>query len=287
MFEAINISELEVGNFNLEFLWQALEASISEDREFCIAGGFARAVAHNILLKKENDLHEYFNPVSVNMPRWTGGDIDVFFRENCLKLTRPLKRDSFVKTKASFAGLSRNRYIAVGDDKAVKIQFITKPEFFYTTEEELLNRFDLVNAQYLVKYCPHSKIMKLKYNPEALELDEKKLVKINNKNSFFLGRRIHKYIKFRGCSNGLEETSAEMLRTWLFSLRSQELTEYPKHKSGVQEALKRIWRLNLIDDGDLALFYGLWTHDVYNSHKVSTIDWASYIISSRHLLIKE
>lgn len=270
--------------------------------DWIIAGGFARLIGHAVLdieWGKGRNLFEYIKH---------DGDIDFFANSkncntnlailetecsiNCVtNIINSYNQDSenlkfdITSFSSEFAENSYTTFYARNKSKytkshrlALKKQFITK--FSYNNIEEMSQNFDITNSQWFITF-DNNKI-NLVYSEKARELDEKKLIDINdNITNPYLAKRINKYVTLRGLSNGLNEDSKDNFNHFLISAATDSwkdefvklmvsedvinLSSYPaktlysRAKSHMTfEALNRLLKINMLSKNNLTLFIGRW-----------------------------
>lgn len=243
-----------------------------------IGGGFARQIAHHVLLK-EKDHDEWMTYLSPgNQYEWTRtGDVDVFLPKKTTKFD-----DEIAGFPNSYAGFAKNMKV-YGKGKEfpgrTTIQFITDPAFRYDTMEDCLQAFDLYNSRYALTYTDPGRFV-LHWDPWALAADDLKIVSIASAESPFLGSRVLKYIQDRGCTNGIDPKSNDLMLQWLIRAGTDAWPDNftKQHVNGVKNQVMKLRVAGHIEVDAMALFINKWAVRVKTGSGYESIykevDWA-------------
>ncbi len=260
------------------YLLKIVATSGALDAGGWIGGGFARQIAHHVLLK-EKDHDEWMTYLSPDNRYGTTrpGDVDVFLPKKTTKFD-----DEIAKLQNSFAGFAKNMKL-YGKGKefpgSTTIQFITDPAFRYDSVADCLQAFDLYNSRYALVYIDSGRFV-LHWDPKALEVDRMKRVSIVQTKSPFLGSRVLKYIQNRGCTNGIDPESHELMLQWLIRAGTDAWpdTFAKQHIDGVKNQVIKLRDAGHIEADALALFINKWTIQVKTGSGYQAlykeVDWA-------------
>ena len=262
------------------YLLDTVTASGALDAGCWIGGGFARQIAHHVLLKpKDHDEWMAYLSPSWQYGQTHPGDVDVFMP----KQTNDGTFDTAItELPNSFSGFAKNMRLYGMPEKfpgQCTIQYITDPAFRYDSVADCLKAFDLYNSRYALT-CIDSGRFVLHWDPKALEADKMRRVSIVQTRSPFLGSRILKYIQLRGCDRGLMRESDALLLEWLIRAGSDEWPDMFRkdHINGVQTQVVNLREAGLVSVDELAFFINKWsinikTGSAYNS-VYKEVDWA-------------
>lgn len=217
-----------------------IDESVSLGETAWIAGGFPRRIAHYLMLDAPAETEDYFR---------NGGDVDVFVSPR-IHLEDLWKGQNVILEK-SFAGFAKETMLG-----SFKMQIVTHEKFRYKTVEECLSSFDIHNSMYAI--TKENNRWKMYWSLEAVESDKKKEVKIHRVDSPFLGSRIIKYIRQRGCSSGISEDSKKILPSWFLNVLCENWTEVSVPVFQPASIISKMINEGLVRKEDVALFLGKW-----------------------------
>ena len=226
-----------------------------------LAGGFPR----QILLGRS--IQSYFSPRG-DSPR---GDIDVFSPT----VACAQEITSTVNPFPSQGGFAKNTSALIPLVARVTVQIVDDPNLCHKTVEDCFDRFDFVNCQAAIKGD------KIIFNDEIFDLEERKLLKLTNSNTPFLGSRIVKYMKHRGMV-GITDDSIHHLSDWLVKSSMNAFPGYnTRHLTGIESAVKRLAKEDVLRKDDFLFFLGKWQHVInnrgsYGKNANIIVDWASH-----------
>jgi len=278
--ERVKLTASEVDNDTSEVLAMKIVYEPMKNGAF-IAGGFARCIAHMVLLNKGNGARDYLSPTMEQFSSPRPGDVDIFFPPD-IDMSEYLAMGEL-----SVGGFARNVFTSFDSDSKGGyrnnwcVQLVDHKEFRYPDVTTCLASFDLVNSRYAIMAEAGS--IYLYWDPEAIRLDKDKLIGICKSDTPFLSSRVMKYLNIRGCDNGLAPGSDEMLTEWFIRASSGAWPEYfsARHKSSVDKHVRVLARFDLMRVTDLTLFLGRWKQAIrkekYGSEYV--VDWACNKIS--------
>jgi hypothetical protein len=246
-----------------------------------IAGGFARAMAHHALIGDGRRQAEYIVDYFIQKDQSGFGgppDIDIFsFPGNTAYIDFVTK----LENKRSYEIFAKNTYVRIlskrdGIAQGVKVQYIIFEDFMHEDIEACFKSFDLVNAQYALYRDDDGKVY-VKYTDEALIADTAKLVKVNGVSSPYLGSRILKYQGVKGCTNGLDPESVDLLRAWCYNIITKTwMTPLMGTKRGVpnetyiQKQISRLFVGGVLSESALTIFVNKWRVNISTYNRGGT-----------------
>jgi len=230
-----------------------------------ISGGFARQLLLN------GNLRNYLQHPT------RAGDIDFFFTSPEASKTVIDFDKSLHRSQGGFAQETYTMINGLGLN--VKLQFINTPDLIFDTPQECMSRFDIYNCQVALV---GGKIM---FPHDWFELEDRRLLRINNTSAPFMGTRLLKYLTSRGYV-GIEDQSRDALSEWLTRAATSTFAGFnPEHMHGISHAVKELQTRGHIMSEDLILFMGKWkellTEKQYGAYGVYTqveVDWATHAI---------
>ena len=311
----IEIDKSKLENVVVDFL-DFLDENLDLSSGGWLAGGFPRMLGHHLFIKKKenDDWCKYFRITNVLLENHfvdtlkhcvSQGDVDIFSPphqtidkvikiQDVKKYTQP-SYGRFAKNSEGFCKF-RGSYLGDPDScdkelnkhfiQSIKFQFIDDQKMRYDTIEECFDSFDFVNCRYsLYKDCKNDWI--LVYDPRAIHADLQKKIEIHKNVSPFLGSRIIKYHVFRGCENGLTESSKVLLSEWYLKIICEDwdVDILPNHLRGIPKNLDNLFKLGFLEIEQLPPFLGKWTVSVQDMDsplygKTKVVDWAKNSIES-------
>ncbi|MAG27700.1 hypothetical protein CMI47_19385 [Candidatus Pacearchaeota archaeon] len=248
-----------------------------------IAGGFARSLAHSLLLDRKASIRNYLTPNN-QWPRIasTPGDVDIFSPASIDTLKIAAGSRSLgdfavnVPMKLSQQASAGVKEVNMPWKREYVVQIVDHPRFRYEDVRSCLDSFDLINSRYAI--AMDSGAIYLHWDPEAIRLDKSRQIGICRTDTPFLPARVAKYLRFRGCENGLAPGSDDMLTEWLIRASTGTWPEYfnARHKSSIDKHVRLMKMLDLMRVTDLTLFLGKWKQVVrkekYGQEYI--VDWA-------------
>jgi hypothetical protein len=239
-----------------------------------IAGGFARQVAHHLLVKMKTseEWEKYLEPE--RRRDYHPGDVDVFLPKH---ITHVELEAGLLTLRDSYAQFAKNLQANSRDHGRMNIQFVTAPEFRYNGVQDCLAAFDLYNARYAITYEKPGEFV-LHWDPRALVADRLNRVSIVQTLSPFLGSRVLKYIEHRDCGNGLMPDSNELLLEWLVRVATGAWPDNfdAKHIVGTKGQVMKLREAGYVKTNELAFFINRWKITGKSAYGFpgKEVDWA-------------
>lgn len=242
-----------------------------------IAGGAARRIAHSIFQPSD-----WFTIDQLHASNSTS-DIDIFFPRPRNQFDDILLEGSkFMKSACNVArDHARQSFGGFAWDLRIphRIQFVNHANMRYDTIEECFQSFDFVNCMYAIDKKHNG--WTLHFNIDALMLDTKKELKINNNKSPFLASRIRKYIPARGLDH-LSDESKLLLHEWFNVAIEQKWPHLLKDEESekmLRRTIPNLERLGFMSAEDISLFLGMWTVQVNEKYSKPVMDdWAKHTL---------
>jgi len=233
-----------------------------------ISGGFARQILLN------GNLRNY-----LQHPQ-RAGDIDFFFTSPEAAKAVIDFDESLHKSQGGFAKETHTMLNSLGLN--VKLQFVNSPDLIFDTPEACMSRFDIYNCQVALVGG------KLMFPHDWFELEDRRLLRINNTSAPFMGTRLLKYLTSRGYV-GIEDQSRDALTEWLTRAATSTFPGFKAdHLHGINHAVKELQKRGHIMSEDLVLFMGKWKkllvekqYGAYGVYTHAEVDWATHAIEQQ------
>jgi|13_taG_2_1085334.scaffolds.fasta_scaffold05996_11 hypothetical protein len=197
---------------------------------FVIGGGFPRFL--NYLIKQNENNDFYLNKL-FNFLKYSDIDFYCDSEKTFEDYMNKIWIDDENKFLSPFCVNFRSHYDFINDQNiginknnifydyskvaTLNFQFVNK--FYFRSIEKLFESFDFENCKYCIA-LDHDGLYLYK-TKDADFYNEKRTLKINHNNSPLLGHRIIKYLSSKDLDE-VSECSREVIKNWLFKLKSEE-----------------------------------------------------------------